>query len=121
MRVTSWIRVVATSARLLLCEALLGAFVGAGVFGLFAFLTALRGALPYYGLAFVAAAAVLKFLSRGRFRLLADLDDVLGVEIYNRRTLARPQSQSFGSDCGALVFWTGRKRLERIGAMENRK
>jgi hypothetical protein len=62
----SWIRVVATNADLVFGGALLGALVGAGVFGLFVLLTALRGGFPYYGLAFVAAAAVLKFLSRGQ-------------------------------------------------------
>jgi hypothetical protein len=46
---------------------------------------------------------------------------VLGVEIDNRKTLAPSQLQSFTSDCGALVFWTGRKRLEPIGIMEKRK
>jgi hypothetical protein len=49
-----------------------------------------------------------------------DLDDVLGVENYNRKTLAPPRFQRFTSDCGALLFWTGRKRLERIGVMEKR-
>ncbi|MCA0375743.1 MAG: carboxypeptidase-like regulatory domain-containing protein [Gemmatimonadetes bacterium] len=57
----------------------------------------------------------------GDLDYLVDLDDVLGVEIYNRKTLAPPQFQSFTSDCGALVFWTGRKRLERIGVLQARK
>jgi hypothetical protein len=34
--------------------------------------------------------------------------------------LAPPRFQRFTSDCGALLFWTGRKRLERIGVMEKR-
>jgi hypothetical protein len=46
---------------------------------------------------------------------------VLGVEINNRKTLAPPQFQRVNSVCGALVCWTGRKWLERIGAMEKRK
>ena len=46
---------------------------------------------------------------------------MLGVEISNRKTLAPPQFQRFTSECGALVSWTDRKWLKRIGVMETRK
>ena len=59
--------------------------------------------------------------SAGEVDHLVDLNDVLGVEIYTRKALAPPQYQSFTSDCGAIVFWTGRKRLEAIGLAPKRR
>lgn len=50
-----------------------------------------------------------------------DRDDVIGAEHYDRKTLAPPRFQRVTSSCGALVFWTGRKRLERISVMEKRQ
>jgi hypothetical protein len=46
---------------------------------------------------------------------------VLGAEIYHRKTLAPPQCQRFTMDGGALVCWTGRQWLERIGINGERK
>lgn len=111
----SWIRVVATNAGLVFGGALLGALVNAGVFGLFALLTALREGFPYDGRALVAAPAVLQFLSRGRSRRRARRGDRPSQDH------GPPQCQRVTSDCGVLVFWTGRKRLEPLGRMEKRK
>lgn len=60
-----------------------------------------------------------KFVA-GDLDYLVDLNDVLAVEIYTRKTQAPVQYQSFTSDCGAIVFWTGRKRLEKIGLAPKR-
>jgi hypothetical protein len=58
--------------------------------------------------------ARLQFISQGQSRRRAFAENC------NRKTLAPPRFQRFTSDCGALLFWTGRKRLERIGVMEKR-